>query len=125
MNLTAQASDDNRKASGNGIKSPDNDLKRSIVALLEQDGRMPFSEIAVALGVSEGTIRTRVRAMTDAGMLRIVAITDPVSARYQADAIVGLRIASGHTAQAVADRLGADERVVYILWVAGRFDLMV
>lgn len=125
MNLTAQPAEEDRKTPGNGIKSPDNDLNRSIVALLEQDGRMPFSEIADALGVSEGTIRNRVSAMKEAGMLRIVAITDPVAARYQADAIVGLRIASGHTAQEVADRLGADERVVYILWVAGRFDLMV
>ncbi len=125
MNFAATQRDAERKAQTNGIKSPENDLNRSIVAMLEKDGRMPFSEIAEALGVSEGTIRNRVNAMKDAGMLQIVAITDPVAARYQADAIVGARIASGHTAQSVAERLGADERVVYVLWVAGRYDLMV
>ena len=109
----------------NGIRSPEDGLNRSIVALLEKDGRMPFSEIAQTLGVSEGTIRNRVNGMKETGMLRIVAIADPVAAEYQADAMLGLRVAPGHTPEGVAKRLGADQRVVYVLWVAGRYDLMV
>jgi len=109
----------------NGIRSPEDDLNRSIVSLLEKDGRMPFSEIAQTLGVSEGTIRNRVNGMKETGMLRIVAIADPVAAEYQADAMLGLRVAPGHTPEAVAKRLGADQSVVYVLWVAGRYDLMV
>ena len=109
----------------NGIRSPEDGLNRSIVALLEKDGRMPFSEIALVLGVSEGTIRNRVNAMKEAGMLRIVAIADPVAAEYQADAIIGVRVAPGQTPKSVANRLGADQKVVYVLWVAGRYDLMV
>jgi len=109
----------------NGIGSPENRLNRSIVAMLERDGRVPFSEIAQALDVSEGTIRNRVNAMKEAGMLRIVAIADPVAAEYQTDAMLGLRVAPGHTPEAVARRLGADPRVVYVLWVGGRYDLMV
>jgi len=109
----------------NGIRSPEDGLNRSIVALLEKDGRMPFSEIAQTLGVSEGTIRNRVNGMKETGMLRIVAIADPVAAEYQADAMLGLRVAPGHTPEAVAKRLGADQSVVYVLWVAGRYDLMV
>ena len=109
----------------NGIRSPEDGLNRSIVAMLERDGRMPFSEIAQTLGVSEGTIRNRVNGMKESGMLRIVAIADPVAAEYQADAMLGLRIAPGHTPEDVAKRLGADQSVVYVLWVAGRYDLMV
>ena len=109
----------------NGIRSPADGLNRSIVAMLEKDGRMPFSEIAQALGVSEGTIRNRISGMKQAGMLRIVAIADPVAAEYQSDAMLGLRIAPGNTAAAVAKRLGAEQCVVYVLWVAGRYDLMV
>ncbi|MEE9588078.1 MAG: Lrp/AsnC family transcriptional regulator [Hyphomicrobiaceae bacterium] len=107
------------------VQSLHNGLNRAIVALLEKDGRMAFSEIAQTLEVSEGTIRNRVNRMKEAGMLRIVAIADPVAAEYQADAIVGLRVASGHTPESVAKRLGADQSVVYVLWVAGRFDLIV
>ena len=105
--------------------SPQNELNRAIIDLLQQDGRRAFSEIAQELEVSEGTIRNRVASMKQAGMLRIVAIADPVAAEYQTDAMLGLKVAVGHTPQGVADRLGALPDVVYILWVSGRFDLLV
>lgn len=106
-------------------KSLHDEVNRAIVAALEVDGRMPFSEIALQLGVSEGTVRNRVNALKEAGRLRIVAIADPVAAEYQADAMLGLQVAAGHTPEAVAARLGADQNVVYILWVTGRYDLLV
>lgn len=109
----------------NDLDSPDNDLNRQIVALLEEDGRMPFSEIAQKLDVSEGTIRNRVARLKESGMLKIVAITDPVTVEYQADAMIGIRVASDVTPNQVAERLGAQGAVVYVLWVTGRYDLMV
>ncbi|WP_282607138.1 Lrp/AsnC family transcriptional regulator [Pelagibius sp. Alg239-R121] len=105
--------------------SPDDRLNRSIISLLQQDGRMAFSEVAQELGVSEGTIRNRVGSMKQAGMLRIVAMADPVAAEYKTDAMLGLKLASGHAPAAVAERLAALPDVVYILWVSGRFDLLV
>ncbi len=105
--------------------SPRDELNRSIIAMLQQDGRMAFAEIAHALDVSEGTIRNRVNSMKHAGMLRIVAIADPVAVEYKTDAMLGLKIAAGHTPQAVAERLSHLPDVVYILWVSGRFDLLV
>ena len=105
--------------------SPDDTLNRSIITLLERDGRRAYSEIAQELGVSEGTIRNRVAGMKQAGMLRIVAIADPVVAEYKSDAMLGIKIAPGHTPHDVAERLGRHTDVVYILWVSGRFDLLV
>ena len=60
-------------------------LNRSIIQMLQTDGRMPFSEIANELGVSEGTIRNRIANMKKAGLLRIVAIVDPTAAEYKSD----------------------------------------
>ena len=108
-----------------GKASPDEKLNRAIIQFLQRDGRMAFSEIAQRLDVSEGTIRNRVANMKSAGMLQIVAIADPVAAEYRTDAMLGLKIAPGHTPQAVADRLSSFRRVVYILWTSGRFDLLV
>lgn len=105
--------------------SPDDKLNKSIIAMLQRDGRMAFSEIAQELGVSEGTIRNRIGSMKQAGMLQIVAIVDPVTAEYKTDAMLGLNIAPGHTPQAVAERLSALPDVVYVLWVSGRFDLLI
>lgn len=105
--------------------SPDDALNRAIIEMLREDGRMPYSEIAQALDVSEGTIRNRVTSMKRAGLLRIVAIVDPVVSEYQTQAMLGIKIASGHTPQSVADRLMALPDIVYILWVSGRFDLLI
>lgn len=114
-----------RQARLSDISSPRDSLNRSIVSKLQQDGRMAFAEIAQALGVSEGTIRNRVNGMKQAGMLRIVAIADPVAAEYKTDAMLGLKISPGHSPQGVAQRLGSLPDVVYILWVSGRFDLLI
>ncbi len=108
-----------------GIRSPDDDLNKAIIRILEADGRAPFSEIAQKLGVSEGTIRNRVGALRKNNMLRIVAMTDPVAKDYKTDAMIGLKVATGATPSQVAARFENDARVVYILWVAGRFDLIL
>ena len=121
---------DDRKIAARPVRqpdksSPDDKLNRLIVAMLQRDGRMAFSEIAQELGVSEGTIRNRVNGMKEASQLRIVAISDPVAIEYKTDAMLGLKIAPGHTPQAVAERIAALPDVVYILWVSGRFDLLI
>lgn len=106
------------------ISSPHDELNKSIISMLQHDGRKPFAEIALALGVSEGTIRNRVNGMKQAGMLQIVAIADPVAVEYSTDAMLGLKVASGFTPQQLAERLSKLPDVVYILWVSGRFDLL-
>ena len=121
---------DQQKFAARSVRQPDKSsphdkLNRSIIAMLQRDGRMAFSEIAQDLGVSEGTIRNRVGGMKQAGMLRIVAIADPVAAKYKTDAMLALTVAPGHTPQAVAERLAALADVVYILWVSGRYDLLI
>ncbi len=108
-----------------GKASPDDRLNRAIIDYLQRDGRMAFSEIAQELDVSEGTIRNRVNSMKQAGMLTIAAIVDPVAVEYQTDAMLGLKVASGHTPCDVASRLSGLIDVVYILWVSGRYDLLV
>ena len=105
--------------------SPEEKLNHAIIGMLQHDGRKAFSEIAQELGVSEGTIRNRVSSMKQAGMLRIVAIADPVAGEYKTDAMLGLKIAPGFKPEEVAQRLSEHSDVVYILWVSGRFDLLV
>jgi Lrp/AsnC family transcriptional regulator for asnA, asnC and gidA len=107
------------------LSLPTDQLNRAIVKLLQGDGRLPFKTIAKALGVSEGTVRNRVGWMKQSGMLRIVAVVDPTAMRYKADAMLGIKLAPGVTPAKVAGRLAMYPQVVYILWVSGRFDLLV
>ena len=105
--------------------STDDDLNREIIKMLQQDGRLPYRDMATALDVSEGTIRNRVQSMKKAGALRIVAMVDPTEVRYKADAMIGIKVAPGYSVEQVSERLGQSADVVYILWVAGRYDLLI
>jgi Lrp/AsnC family transcriptional regulator for asnA, asnC and gidA len=107
------------------LSSPSDQLNRAIVRLLQEDGRLPFKTIAEKLDVSEGTVRNRVGWMKRSGMLRIVAVADPTAMNYRADAMLGVKVAPGSTPAKVAERLAVHPEVVYILWVSGRYDLLV
>ena len=107
------------------LSSPFDDLNQQIVRLLREDGRAAYDVIAQELGVSGGTVRNRVARMRDAGMLRIVAVVDPVAVDYESDAMLGIKTAPGVAPAEVAQRLDPHSAVVYIMWVSGRFDLLV
>jgi len=108
-----------------GIASPDDDLNQSIIKFLQEDGRMPYKDIARALDVSEGTIRNRVQSMKQSGLLKIVALADPMVVKYKADAMIGIKVASPATPRQVAERLAEFSEVVYVIWVTGRYDLLI
>ena len=107
------------------LSSPYDDLNQQIIRLLQEDGRAAYDVIGQKLGVSGGTIRNRVTRMRDAGMLRIVAVVDPVAVDYESDAMLGIKTAPGVAPTAVAQRLDPYPAVVYVMWVSGRFDLLV
>lgn len=123
MSTTTPVSIANGKS--RGIDSPVDDLNRSIIKLLQDDGRMPYKDVARALEVSEGTIRNRVQSMKQSGLLKIVALADPMAIRYKADAMIGIKVASPVSPRQVAERLSQFAEVVYVLWVSGRYDLLI
>ena len=107
------------------LSSPFDGLNQRIIRLLQEDGRAAYDEIGQKLGVSGGTVRNRVTRMRDAGILRIVAVVDPVAVDYESDAMLGIKTAPGVSPTAVAERLDPHQAVVYVMWVSGRFDLLV
>lgn len=97
-------------------------VDRSIIELLQRDGRMAFTAIASAIGLTEGAVRRRVQRLTDTGAMQVVAVTDPVSLGDRRVALVGIRIAAA--TDQVAEWLGSLPEVEYLVATAGRFDLM-
>ncbi len=130
MTETNRKKPSSEHATGAGSRQRDtallNDsLNQEIIQALQKDGRTPFAEIAQKLNVSEGTIRNRVNAMKSSGSLRIVAVTDSGVSEYRTEAMVGIRVASGHRPESVAARLSALEEIVYVVWVSGNYDLLI
>jgi len=120
-----QASIEIESGKARGIASAEDELNREIIRMLQQDGRLPYKDIAVALKVSEGTIRNRVQSMKQSGAMKIVALADPMAIRYKADAMIGIKVATPATPRLVAQRLAELGEVVYVLWVSGRYDLLI
>jgi Lrp/AsnC family transcriptional regulator, regulator for asnA, asnC and gidA len=100
------------------------DLDFAILALLQRDGRKPYTEIAQKLGVSEGTIRNRVYRLLDEQVIQIVGQVDPYQLGYNAPAIIGIT-ATPSELDHVAEQIAAFTETSYLLMVTGPYDLIV
>jgi Lrp/AsnC family transcriptional regulator for asnA, asnC and gidA len=96
---------------------------RAIIAELQQDGRRPYATIGRTIGLSEAAVRARVQRLTDAGVLDIVAVTDPLQLGFARQAMLGLRVS--RDAAAAAEALAGLADVSYVVITAGSFDLLV
>ncbi|HWC80064.1 MAG TPA: Lrp/AsnC family transcriptional regulator [Pseudonocardiaceae bacterium] len=99
------------------------DLSRAIIEQLQQDGRRAYATIGKAIGLSEAAVRQRVQKLIDAGVMQIVAVTDPLTLGFRRQAMIGVRC-DGDTRK-VADELAAMSEVDYVVLTAGSFDLIV
>ena len=106
---------------GNGFVL--DDVSKRIIEQLQEDGRRPYAAIGKAVGLSEAAVRQRVQRLLDAGVMQIVAVTDPLQVGFSRQAMIGVR-AEGDLA-AVADRLADMPEVDYVVVTAGSFDIMV
>ncbi len=98
------------------------DTDRAIIELLQADGRMPFTKVAAEVGLTEGAIRQRVTRLTDAGVMQIVAVTDPLSVGVRRVALIGARVEGDAETTALA--LVDMPEIEYLLATTGRYDLM-
>lgn len=100
-------------------------LNGRIIQLLQQDGRMPYSAIAAQVGVSEGTVRNRVRQLLDENIISIQAEALPSAFGYDFNALTFIKVAGKATVDEVATRLADIPEVFYLITTLGRFDLGV
>ena len=58
-----------------------------MIRLLQEDGRIPNTEIAKKLGVSEATVRSRLNRLIEEEYIQIVAVSNPMKLGFE---IVGI-----------------------------------
>ena len=100
------------------------DIDQQLLEALRQDGRTPFAQIAEQLGVSPGMIRMRYNRLVEMGLLKVVAITNPLRMGYEAMVMIGVRT-DGKKMLEVAEQVAEFEEVVYLIVTSGRFDILV
>jgi Lrp/AsnC family transcriptional regulator for asnA, asnC and gidA len=99
------------------------DLSKAIIENLQEDGRRSYASIGKAVGLSEAAVRQRVQRMTDAGVMQIVAVTDPMQLGFARQAMIGIRC-TGDTIE-LAEKLAALPSIDYVVLTAGSFDVIV
>jgi Lrp/AsnC family transcriptional regulator for asnA, asnC and gidA len=97
---------------------------RAIISYLQYDGRMPYTEIAHELGISESAVRSRVNRLTESKMLQIVGIADPRYLSLDAPAMVGLVVKAGEI-ENVAKEIGKFPEVSYMFMASGSYNLVI
>jgi Lrp/AsnC family transcriptional regulator for asnA, asnC and gidA len=99
------------------------DVSKAIIEQLQDDGRRSYAAIGKVVGLSEAAVRQRVQRLVDAGVMQVVAVTDPMQLGFARQAMVGIR-ATGPL-EPIADALSALDEVDYVVITAGSFDLLV
>ena len=88
-----------------GLRTPApplDEANRRIIEILQRDGRCSYTAIGRELGISETAVRARVHRLTDAGVLDVVAVTNPLKLGFDVMALVGVQ------AQADLDRVARE-----------------
>ncbi len=96
-------------------------LDKLIIEMLKKDSRRPFVEIASNLGVSEGTIRSRVHRMTEMGVIRGFTIK---TSSKNVKALVEIRVNVNTDTEKIAEELAEYDGVTEVFEVTGDQDII-
>jgi len=98
------------------------DTSKRLIELLQEDGRRSYGELGRAVGLSEAATRQRVSRMVDAGVIQIVAVTDPLQLGFHRMAMLGIRVTGDP--RPVAAALAEIDQLAYVVVTLGSFDIL-
>ena len=97
-------------------------LDSEIVQILKKDGRASNAHIARALGVSEGTVRRRLKMLIDGGVVHVNVSLDPAKMGLTTEAIIGLEV-DPDKMDPVCASLAAFDEIGYVTLTTGAVDV--
>lgn len=100
------------------------DLDYQIVSFLQDNARIPFTQIAKELGVTEKTVRLRVQQMQDDGVLSLVGVVNPVKAGIRVETIILIAVSDSKLDDVVAVLQEIPE-VRLVVLTSGEYQLMI
>lgn len=100
-------------------------IDRGIVEALRADGRTNNSVIAARLGIAEGTVRQRMRKLTEAGVVKVSALVNPEIISEHQLCMIGIKVAESQRLEATAQAVSQLPEVRSVAIVTGRYDLLV
>jgi len=99
------------------------DLDRAILEAHQEDVFFSYRELAEKRGVTEATVRNRVRRLKASGVMDLVLVMNPYKIGYNAFTIIGIKLSSEASPDEAVSALLAIPGVSSVVMVTGRFDL--
>jgi DNA-binding Lrp family transcriptional regulator len=100
------------------------EVDNGIIELLRADGRLPYRAIARELGLTETTVRARVRRLEESNTMRVVAVTDIEAAGYEMLLAIGVQVENRSPVE-VARELAEIPEVFSVNVVVGTHDVEI
>ncbi|MFH1915029.1 MAG: Lrp/AsnC family transcriptional regulator [Pseudomonadota bacterium] len=98
---------------------------RKLVAALTADGQLSPGKVAEEMGVTAPTVRSRMKNLISAGVLKVAGLIDPMKARGLTVALVGISLHSHEQLDEKLAQIGSLPRVNWCAVVTGRYDIIV
>ena len=98
------------------------ELDTRIIKILQADGRASNAKIARQVGVSEGTVRRRLRNLIQGDVIKVIAVPNLEQMGYGTAALVGIQSDPGKVDE-VADAIAALDEAHYVAITTGAYDI--
>lgn len=99
------------------------DTDKAIIGILKQDGRATYSDIGKRVGLSEGAVRKRIKALVKSGTIR--RFTVKVGLAEGAEAIALLSVDPSLPTSEVSKALKNLSNVETVYEITGQYDIAV
>ncbi len=99
------------------------DIDWKIIDILKK-GYVPNNTIAKEVGVSEGTVRSRIKKLKDANILTIRALINPDVLENKQLALIAMNLSDPHLIDKRAKEIAQLDNVLTVSLSSGRYDLM-
>ena len=100
------------------------EIDAQIIHALKQNGRIPNTEIAKQLNVSEAAVRKRLKRLVEEEIIQIVAVVNHLKLGYELEGNIKIKIDTTK-AENVKRRLNELENLWYIAYLTGAADFDV
>lgn len=100
-------------------------INEKIIRILSEDGRMPNNEIASKVGVSEGTIRNRIKKLLNWGFFKVRGLINPDKFIEKQLIYILIKLEISRNWKEIAQKVSELPHVKSVSMITGRFDLLV
>ena len=109
----------------NSLRNQEGNLDKidcDIICLLQKDGRLSNTKIAKKLGISESTVRIRLKRLIEEEYIQLVAVSNPIKLGFKIIGIIRYHIEIGKT-DSITNELKKLKPIWFIVHTTGGTDI--